>query len=182
MNFLSLFFVPSLVLCAEFSQDVESNSGIHFASSDKELIFSKMYLPHLFHLSLITNYFKENESFPREQTQPYEEFLSAVSEYFISSGSWQSTFWNVCFNHSQHSFLYSSLHELERSMKAALKWYDIRKDGEVTIESVKDFLLSLYQKHYLFPYNLQVSDETMFIFLTFLVHRLHIPVDAEILI
>lgn len=181
MNFLSQFFFLSAVSCADSSRKSDANSNINFAKYDNELTFAKVYLPSLFDLSLITDYFLKNESYSAELAHPHEVFFSDVYPHFHLSGSWEGAFWELYHNHIQESFNSASLVTLDEAMKAVLEWYEIIVDGEATRESVKGFLQSLYLKHFRFNTYFKVTDENMFLFLTFLVHRLNVPVEAEVI-
>lgn len=85
----------------------------------------------------------------------------------------------VCSSHSL--FRSDSLITVEVAVKAVLDWYSVYLEGGVSKEKVKNRLLSLYRKHFSLAPILTMSDEALFIFLTFMVYRLDVPVEAEVL-
>ena len=190
MFFLPLFLLLSSLICAS---RVEKDSNVKTANTShtdllqnvQELTFVTNVLPYLYRLSFITDYFRKEKTYLDSKNygitvQPFEKFLNDVYAHFHLNGKWEGTFWGVCNNHNHDKFRDASRISIEKAMEVALGSYDIKLERNINKKRVTRYLQTLCQKHFPLSPNFTVKTETMFIFLTFLVHRLDVPVEAVI--
>lgn len=177
MNVLSLFFMLSAVFCAR------KYRIITFASPeerDNVKSFVKHHLPNLYRFSKLRNG-SELSKDDHEQlaTTPFTDFLWRIFSQFKIQGEGINVFLSMYNQHRPAAK--ASRESIMDAIKSVLAWYKIElKEDKNTEENVKEYLLTLFYNYNDYIPDMKMDDEVFYLFMTLLVYRQIVPVEALI--
>ena len=168
-------FFPFLILSVVFGADRHNSSSTTNSNTNENRFnaFLVNYLPDLFTLSGLTDYYiRTMDSIPAELKR-FSRFFEDVRIHFVANGKWEGTFWGVCNNHGL--FNEASLRartNMDPIIDAVLAAYGITANRDK--ESVRLYLHDLYRQRYDHE-GFYLEDEAMFLFLTYLAQQVPAP-------